>query len=123
METQVRAVEVGDFFEESWGYDQTNVDFYQVVRVSSSGKTVWMRQVQTACVKGGDGGPADYVAPLADMFYDTGCGTKRDGLLKRLIRTYDYGNGVEVVVNMTSYSNAYLWDLKPAFRTGSGWGH
>lgn len=30
----------GDIFYESWGYDQTNVDFLQVTEVSATGKTV-----------------------------------------------------------------------------------
>lgn len=33
-ETKFRAVAVGDIFVSSWGYDQTNVDFYEVVRLT-----------------------------------------------------------------------------------------
>lgn len=33
---------VGDIFYTSWGYDQTNVEFYKVVRVSKS--SVWVQQ-------------------------------------------------------------------------------
>lgn len=29
-------VELGQVFSYSWGYDQTNVDFYQVVKVGKS---------------------------------------------------------------------------------------
>ena len=36
-------VRVGDIFEASWGYDQTNVDHYQVVGVT--GKSVRIREV------------------------------------------------------------------------------
>src|SRR5438552_359421 len=47
----VTAVNVGDFFVSSWGYDQTNVDFYRVVEVSKSGKTVkvqeWCQQTMS----------------------------------------------------------------------------
>ena len=39
-EASPATVEVGSFFECSWGYDQTNVDFYKVVEISPSGKTV-----------------------------------------------------------------------------------
>lgn len=120
-EAEQRTVQVGDFFEESWGYDQTNVDFYQVVRISSTGKTVWLRHVRSSIVRGGDGGPADYVAPIPDDFDRSKAGD--DGAFKRLLRHYNHGNGPEVSVNMTSYSNAYLWDCKPVFQTGAGWGH
>jgi len=115
-----RTVQVGDFFEESWGYDQTNVTFYQVVRISETGKTVWLRRVQSAAVSD-DGGPTTHVAPLADTWSEISAVRTRDGLLKRRLRrspTYK-----EWSVNMTSYSNAYLWDCKPAYETGQGWGH
>jgi len=36
----VTALKVGDILYDSWGYDQTNVDFYQVVAVSATRKTV-----------------------------------------------------------------------------------
>jgi hypothetical protein len=32
---------VGDVLYASWGYDQTNIDFYQVVRISNA--SVWLR--------------------------------------------------------------------------------
>lgn len=39
------AVKVGDVFYESWGYDQTNIDFAQVIRISPTGKTVLCRMM------------------------------------------------------------------------------
>lgn len=33
---------VGDIFYTSWGYDQTNVEFFKVVRVSAS--SVWVQE-------------------------------------------------------------------------------
>lgn len=38
--------EVGGYGVSSWGYDQTNVDFYKVVRKSA--KSVWLMPVQSA---------------------------------------------------------------------------
>jgi hypothetical protein len=35
----------GDFFYESWGYDQTNIDFLQIIEVSPTKKTVLCRMV------------------------------------------------------------------------------
>ncbi len=121
METQVttQPVQLGDFFRESWGYDQTNVDFYQVVRISASGKTVWLRRVRSAQVEDmGSGGTR--VAPAPNDFYETGCNSSRDGTLKRTLKTGWQGGWI---VNMTSYSIASLWDCKPAYETASGWGH
>ena len=38
-------VKVGQVFYASWGYDQTNVDYYAVTRVSSTGKTAWFVKI------------------------------------------------------------------------------
>lgn len=39
----VEAFKVGRIFNTSWGYDQTNVEFYEVVRESKA--SVWLREV------------------------------------------------------------------------------
>ena len=41
-QTNQKVPKVGDLFYSSWGYDQTNIDFYQVVRVISD-KTIEVR--------------------------------------------------------------------------------
>lgn len=38
-------VKVGDIFYDSWGYDQTNIDWYQVVELTKSGKSVKVRPI------------------------------------------------------------------------------
>ena len=40
-----RAVKVGDVFGGSYGYDATLYEFYEVLRVSESGRTVWVREL------------------------------------------------------------------------------
>lgn len=116
-------VTAGDFFVSSWGYDQTNVDFYQVVRISDTGKTVWLRHVQSRIVDG-DGTAYTKVIPVPDTFgaHDADPYDNRAGLLKRKLRTYDHGNGVEHAVTITSYADAYLWTGKPAYETGAQFG-
>jgi len=39
----INPAKVGDILVSSWGYDQTNVDFYAVTKVS--GKRVWIREI------------------------------------------------------------------------------
>lgn len=39
-------VQAGDIFYTSWGYEQTNVEFYQVIRATE--KTVWVREISGA---------------------------------------------------------------------------
>ena len=47
----VRVPKVGDIFSNSWGYDQTNVDWYEVVRVSKA--SVWIRAIKSKTTETG----------------------------------------------------------------------
>lgn len=38
-------LKIGDVFYESWGYDQTNIDFVYVVGISPTGKTALCRMM------------------------------------------------------------------------------
>ena len=60
---------VGDIFVDSWGYEQTNVDFYQVV-AKPSAKTVVVREIACERVEGSEvsHGMADSVRPVRDAF-------------------------------------------------------
>ena len=56
----------GDLFEMSWGYDQTNVDYFQVTRVSDKG--VWVREIGMKSVPGTQGFMCETVTPTKDNF-------------------------------------------------------
>ena len=57
-----RPVQAGDIFEASWGYDQTNIDYYLVQSVTASGKSVRLVKIgQTLTDQGGRFG--DHVIP------------------------------------------------------------
>lgn len=56
---------VGQIFYDSWGYDQTNIDFYQVTEVGK--KSVKIRPIAQRMVEAA-GFMCEYVAPLADEF-------------------------------------------------------
>lgn len=47
----VLGVKVGDCFVNVWGYDQTNIDFLVVVRLSASGKTAFTKKCGARVVK------------------------------------------------------------------------
>jgi hypothetical protein len=47
-------VSVGDIFVDSWGYEQTQVDFYQVV-AKPSAKTIVVREIACETVEGSEG--------------------------------------------------------------------
>lgn len=58
---QFADIKVGMFFYESWGYDQTNIDFLEVIEVSPTKKTVMCRMVGKKSVESHQQG--DSVAP------------------------------------------------------------
>ena len=55
----------------SWGYDQTNIDCYQVVGETKSGKTEIVRPIKTHTVPGSQGFMSDRVVPVPDSFVGT----------------------------------------------------
>jgi hypothetical protein len=57
---------VGDIFQMSWGYDQTNVDYFQVTRLSAAG--VFVREIAAKGVLGTDGFMCQQVLPVKDAF-------------------------------------------------------
>jgi hypothetical protein len=90
----------GDILYSSWGYDQTNIDFYQVVEAKE--KAVLIRKIGSKTFG------RDQVVPNIGNF--TG-----PAMLK-LVRS---GNGVRI----SSYAAAYPWDGKPKYETPIGMGH
>jgi len=66
---------VGDLFYSSWGYDQTNIDFYQIVRVISD-NSVEVRKVEGKIVSR-DSHMSGFVTPVKDSFIG-------DSMIKRL---------------------------------------
>jgi len=96
--------EVGDILYSSWGYDQTNVDFYQIV--ATTGKSVKIREIGQKVVRSTVG--ADYVVAVPNDFQSSPM-TKR-------IRP-------GAPIKISSFQRAYPWDGKPRYQTGGGLGH
>lgn len=61
-------IKVGDILYDSWGYDQTNIDFYQVTKIL--GASVMIRPIKSEIVDNNDGGHSmsAYVKPVKDDF-------------------------------------------------------
>lgn len=130
-------VKVGDFFYSSWGYDQTNVDFYKVVGLTPSGKSVRVQQWTSALAPGTEsGGPQEYVVPGESPATYTDWSAVTEGMdyweqqeakvtrevpveTKRLNTKYSG----RAYFSVNSYSAASLWDGTPKYQTGFGWGH
>lgn len=59
-------VQEGDIFVASWGWEQTNIDAYQVV--AKKGATVTLREIAVASVEGSEGFMSDRVVPVLNHF-------------------------------------------------------
>ena len=69
--TELDGAKVGDLLSCSWGYDQTNVDFYQVIK--KKGKTMTIKEIGGKHIESeGLSSMADYVSPVKDSFLKNG---------------------------------------------------
>lgn len=91
---------IGDILCSTWGYDQTNVDYYQVTKVI--GKMVEIREICGKHVEGSgySHGMADEVMPVKDRFVE-----KAEPMKKRVGSSYGEPNGYGVSIN--TYASAY----------------
>ena len=93
---------VGDIFVNSWGYDQTNVNAYQVV-AKPTPATVIIREIAMAAIEGSYGRDCQRVKPVADAFI----GEEE----KRRIGQYgiktQYGNASKAAADATFYNSWY----------------
>jgi len=90
----------GDILYSSWGYEQTNVDFYQVIEVK--GKSLILHEIAGEMIEQNRG---DYgrVKPLKDHF----CKDKKPFL--KQVRQNVYDNSISYSITLTSYANLYLY--------------
>jgi len=63
---EVRRLKKGDVVRYSWGYDQTNIDAFEVVRETP--KSVWIRPIRTEQVPGSGGFMSAKVLPVRGSF-------------------------------------------------------
>jgi hypothetical protein len=95
---------VNDILVSSWGYDQTNVDFYKVLKISPSGKSITIQRINTKITeKGFMSGDAVPAEPHTVADY------RGEPMTKRVNFTED---GYFVSMD---YSNAHLWDGTPRY--------
>lgn len=104
QEAEADQVEVGGIYNTSWGYDQTNVDFYQVV--GRTAKTV------------------QYIA-LGKTVHGTDCAAADKVVADTTIKGKEVhtakinGNGWRI----GTFRFARPWDGQPQYQTAYGYGH
>lgn len=108
-------VKIGDVFSCSWGYEQTNVDFFQVI--AKVGKnSVRIRQVKPLMVADQASGPMaanrEYQIPangelLPAADHSVFIEDQDNGDLKRVDGYIDNNGAVRAAIKMRSYAYAY----------------
>jgi len=59
-------VRIGDIFHSSWGYDQTNTEYFKVKSISKSGKTCSVVMISYETVPGSEGFMCDSITPIPE---------------------------------------------------------
>lgn len=97
METQTaqNTVQVGSIFYSSWGYDQTNIDFYRVTKMTKT--TVTLQRLECEQIEETGFMTGEVIPSTVDH---------RDAPIRRKLK-------FETMVKIDDCSRAYLWDGKP----------
>lgn len=103
----VSNIKKGDIFHSSWGYDQTNNDYFQVTK--AKGKSIWLRGIQARSA--GDSS----VMPIKNAFLSSGH-YKDNKEIRRLVRKGDY-------VSIDNVRIASKWSGESNYETPFGMGH
>ena len=110
--TFAHGVQVGDIFQSSWGYDQTNVSFFQVISVTE--KSAKVREVFPPVVALRECGPMAedrvYDIPgngemLPSKEYSVFISNKEKGASKR-IRVYNFHGKPEAYIKISSFASS-----------------
>lgn len=112
---------VGTVFVASWGYDQTNVDFYLVDKTKGTSMLHIIPIYETSVSRGGPAGDTVIADPKHVRPFDVLIGKERgDPPTKGKWCKYDpkYKS-----VLLSDRTHAYLWDGKPMYQTDPMFGH
>jgi hypothetical protein len=93
------SVALGSVLYGSWGYDQTNVEFYEVVKVSASGKSVGIRERKQRQVSPPDNS-------MTGVFLPDPIGYASDEVLSRRV-------DADGSVRLNDYCRMREWDGQP----------
>lgn len=100
-------LQIGDILYASWGYDQTNIDFYQVTKLY--GKAIGLREIGSKLISSASG--SNNVVANPDSF----AGPE--------MKKIPQGSEKHVYVRIKNSQTAYKWDGSPVRETSAGWGH
>ncbi len=101
-----QVLEAGTILESSWGYDQTNRDFYRVTRVSAH--NVWFIKVPSVEVES-TGWGRGLVMPVPQL-------TEGSELRRKIHHMNSFrtqSGAARIYIEINSYRSASIWDGAP----------
>jgi hypothetical protein len=123
----VHDAQVGDIYRTCWGYDQTNVEFFQIVEIK--GKWAILREIAAAVDERTAGGPSERIGPQTGAFLEPRPNQSESSDYGKPIRRLIQKHGIKICDVRT----AWKWGAREPItgtiigdavsRTGSGWGH
>ncbi len=81
--------QVGQVLYNSWGYDQTNINFYQIVGVKE--KSIVLREIASSYVAGSEGFMSARVKPVENAFIG-------EPILKKVVVSVNYNGNVSYYI-------------------------
>jgi len=94
--------QIGDILEYTWGYEQTNADFFQVIGITKSGKSVLIHEIKSIETEDSPLAMSGSAVPVPGAF-------KPD---KSTIRKQIKTSGDHIILSM-DYGVARKWDGLP----------
>ena len=76
---------VGDIFYSSWGYEQTNVTFWQIIKLTK--KTAWFRPIKKQTVKNYTSMSGETM-PIPNEFIDYPLARTKDSIVRKRINRF-----------------------------------
>lgn len=121
--TEAPVVSVGDFFYASWGYDQTNVDFYKVVGVTPKGVKIqqWTSRVDSANDYSMRVVPGDKPYTMTRWVNGERVGEIPASVEQK--RLHHGGYDGRPYLSWRSYADLYFWNGQPKDQTDPRCGH
>lgn len=102
---QPTTLKKGDILSGLWGYEQTNVTFYEVLKVVGK-RSVEIQEIAQSL--DWSGGPTAYATPVKGSF--------KEKPMRKMVQNGSY-------ISINSYLSVDPWDGRPVSITGPGWGH
>lgn len=102
---------IGDILYTSWGYEQTNVTFWQIIKTTD--KSVWLRPIAKKTVEV-QTSMSGTVEPVPNKFTDYALANTKDSIIRRRVKAYD---DRQPIYGSNSWDTFYPYDGEPVYES------